>query len=500
MRILIAGFQHETNTFAASKADWHAFTLGENFPPFIRGQALIDRFRGANIAIQGFIECAAANGWTVVPSGWAGATPSGRVTKEAFEHIAGVILEDLNAAIAAGGVDAIYLDLHGAAVAEGEDDPEGELIARLRAVVGAELPIVASLDLHANVSRRMLDLADALTAYRTYPHIDMAETGRRAAALLEKRLALGRRETMAMRRLPFLLSLNVQCTMMEPAASIYALLDALDTAEGTAPSFAMGFASADVPEVGPLLWAYGAGAQKTVDTLYEAAVARRAEWRLDVLDARPAVSEAMALARTADRPIIIADTQDNPGAGGTSKTTGLLHALVDEGAGRAFAGKVALGLICAPEVAAAAHAAGVGAEIDLELGEPVPAFDGTLSEEPLAGRFRVRAVSAGEATIKGPMYTGWKMDLGRCACLEFEGVLIGVCSSNTQPLDRELLRFTGIAPEEMKIVAVKSSVNFRGDFTSCAAAILVAKAPGPMAVDPSDLPWTKLPATMAPLP
>ncbi|HZY16343.1 MAG TPA: M81 family metallopeptidase, partial [Ramlibacter sp.] len=186
VKILVAGFQHETNTFAPSRADWAAFQSGETFPAFVQGAAMVERLAGGNIAIGGFIQEARQRGWTLLPSCWAGATPSAHVSRAAFERIAAVILADLRQALAQGGVDAVYLDLHGAGVAEHLDDVEGELLARIRGVVGAGVPIVASLDMHANVTAQMLETADALVGYRTYPHVDMAQTGRRAAALLER--------------------------------------------------------------------------------------------------------------------------------------------------------------------------------------------------------------------------------------------------------------------------------------------------------------------------
>jgi microcystin degradation protein MlrC len=139
-----------------------------------------------NIPAGGFIDAAKREGWQLLPSAWAGATPSSYVTQDAFERICSAILEDVRSALVQG-LDGVYLDLHGAAVADNADDSEGELIARIRAVVGPQVPIVASLDLHANVTARMLQLSDGLVAYRTYPHIDMAETGERAAIAPERR-------------------------------------------------------------------------------------------------------------------------------------------------------------------------------------------------------------------------------------------------------------------------------------------------------------------------
>ena len=493
---MIAGYQHETNTFAPSLADWEAFNRGDSFPAFVHGQAMVDKLTGINIPVGGFIDAAKRQGWTLVPSCWAGAIPSSFVTQDAFERIAGVICADALAARNKGGLDGIYLDLHGAAVAEHEPDSEGALIARLRAIVGPNLPIVVSLDLHANVTHRMLREADALVAYRSYPHVDMAETGERAAVLLARRFKAGQRLPMAAQRLPFLIPLNAQSTWMQPAQGLFDALLALDKAHGAVLSFCMGFPASDFDECAPMVWGHGpsqAAVDQAVQALY-ALVAEPTQWRLDILSAREAVTQAMALAERADKPVVVADTQDNPGAGGDSNTTGLLHALLAQGAGRRFPGQVALGLMFDAAAARAAVAAGVGAQIELALGTAVPTFTGQPSDPPVRGRFTVRALSDGACTLTGPMMTGLTVQLGACACLEIDGVQIAVVSGKKQLLDRELLRMVGIQPEAMRIIVVKSSNHFRADFQPIASQVLVAKAAGPMAADPADLPWQHLAA------
>ena len=294
-RILIAGYQHETNTFAPSLADWAAFTRGDSFPPFMRGAEMQMKLTGVNVPVGGFIEAARERGWTLWPSAWAGAIPSSYVTADAFERIAAAICDDVRDALAHGGLDGIYLDLHGAAVAEHADDSEGELLARVRAIVGPALPLVASLDLHANVTERMLRMADALVAYRQYPHVDMADTGALAAQLLQRRLQLGRREAISARRLPFLIPLNAQSTWMQPAQGLYEQLRALDAELGTVSSFCMGFPASDFAECAPMVWSHGAAAREAVDRLY-AAVAEPTQWRPDHRDAHEAVQQALALA------------------------------------------------------------------------------------------------------------------------------------------------------------------------------------------------------------
>ena len=493
-RILIAGYQHETNTFAPSLADWAAFTRGDSFPAFVRGAAMAEQLGGINIPVAGFMDAARRHGWSLLPSCWAGAIPSSYVTRDAFERIAGAMGDDVKAARADGkGLDAIYLDLHGAAVAEHADDSEGELLARLRALVGPNIPIVASLDLHANVTRRMQREADALVAYRTYPHVDMADTGALAAELLARRFKAGQREPLQARRLPFLIPLNAQSTWMEPARTLYDELISLDREHGAVLSFCMGFPASDFDECAPTVWGHGARAATAVERLY-ARVSDPALWKLEVLEAREAVTQALRIADGAAQPVVVADTQDNPGAGGDSNTTGMLHALLAQGAGQRFPGQVALGLMFDAAAGRAACEAGVGAELELALGASVPTFSGANSDAPLRGRFKVLAVSDGQCTLKGPMMTGLTVQLGPSACLEIEGVRIAVVGGKKQLLDRELLRMVGIHAERMRIIVVKSSNHFRADFQPIASQVLVAKAAGPMAADPADLPWKKLSA------
>jgi microcystin degradation protein MlrC len=511
LNILIAGYQHETNTFAPSLADWAAFTAGHTFPAYIRGAAMQAKFAGVNIPIGGFIDAAAARGWTCIPSLWAGAAPSSYVTTEAFERIANEICDDVRAAMQTG-LDAVYLDLHGAAVAQQVDDSEGELIARIRSIVGDALPIVASLDLHANVTHRMLALSDALVSYRTYPHIDMAKTGALAADLLERRIAHGSKEPMRSLRFPYLIPLNAQSTWMQPAKGMYEALTALDVQHGTVLSFCMGFPAADFDECAPMVWGYGAQAEVAVNALY-ASVAPSQQWNPGVLDAALAVERAVERAAQSDKPIVIADTQDNPGAGGDSNTTGMLHELLRQGVGKRFPRQVAVGLVFDPDAAlqatlfmqnrllaqqniAGAATNSIVSKLPLSLGKAVPTFTGQPSDAPLQADFNVLAVSDGTCTLTGPMMTGVTVHLGPTVCLEIDGILIVVTSGKKQMLDRQLFRMVGIEPEAMKIIVVKSSNHFRADFTpivaNAATDIIVAKAAGPMAADPADLPWKKL--------
>ena len=479
MNILIAGFQHETNTFAPSPADWAAFLRGDGFPAYSEGADMLRRFTGSSLPLGGFIHEAQARGWALLPACWAGATPSAQVSDEAFERIAGAIVGAARQALAGPGLQAIYLDLHGAAVSFAYDDAEGELLKRLRAVVGDQVPIVASLDLHANVSADMLQLADGLVAYRTYPHVDTEATGRLAAQLLARRLQAGQRLPLAWRRVPFLIPINAGCTLIEPAASLYAQLPEVDARQDTLSSIAMGFPAADIDCCGPCVWAYGEEAETVVQQLWTQLCVPPQRWRVSLPEPLAAVEQALGLAAQASAPVVIADTQDNPGAGGDSNTTGLLHALLQAGAGRLHPGQVALGLLYDPEAAAAAHRAGSGARLTLSLGRQVPTLPGQLSDPPVQAEVTVRALFEGSVRLLGPMMHGVHTRLGQVACLELDGVLIVVASGKCQMLDRELYRCVGIQPEAMKLLVNKSSVHFRADFSPIASHILVARAPAP---------------------
>jgi microcystin degradation protein MlrC len=346
----------------------------------------------------------------------------------------------------------------------------------------------------------MLRHAGALSAYRTYPHVDGADTGARCAELLAELWAHGRPWATHQVRLPFLLPLNAQCTLMEPARGVYERLAALDERSGVRLSFAMGFPAADFDECGPVVFGHGANAdavRSAVERIAGEVVELRPQWALELYGPAEAVQRALALAERSDQPVVIADTQDNPGAGADSNTTGMLHALRAAGAGQRHPGQVGLGLLYDPEAARAAHAAGVGATLALAIGKSVRCFDGRFSEAPVEGRFEVLALSDGVVPLRGPMTAGGTVHLGPSACVELEGIRIHLVSGQCQMLDLDLYRFLGIEPQRMKLLVNKSSVHFRAAFAPIAAHILVAVAPGPMAADTAALPWTRLPAGLA---
>lgn len=483
-RIIIGGFQHETNTFGPSKAGLEAFTSPGSWPALVSGPALFDAVKGINIPIAGFVEAAGTAGHDLAPTVWAAASPSAHVTDAAFEHIAGEIVRGVREALPA---DALYLCLHGAMVTESHEDGEGELLRRLREVTGPDLPIVASLDLHANVTPQMVGLTDGLDAYRSYPHVDMAETGRRVAAKLDRMLSRnGAKPVRKFAQIPFLMPLVRQCTMAEPAGRLYGMIPDLEREYDVSLAFATGFPAADIYHCGPSVFAYGedeSAVKTSVKQLVDEILAVEAEFAAALPDADAAVRAAMQSASRSDRPVVIADVQDNSGGGANSDTTGILRALLDHRAEGA-----ALGLMVDAAAAEAAHEAGAGAEITIGLGGK----SGVPGDAPLKGTFRVEALSEGRFTATGPFYAGSHMRLGPSARLSIGGVEIAVGSRKVQMADRMMYRFLGIEPEQKQILVNKSSVHYRADFAPIASEIIECASPGPVLADPGALPWKNL--------
>jgi microcystin degradation protein MlrC len=481
-RIAVGGFLHETNTFAPTKATYADFVHGGGWPAMAVGADVL-RMRNVNVGLAGFLEAAEANGWELAPTISCAASPSAHVTKDAYERVAEILIDGIKAA---GAIDAIYLDLHGAMVAEHLDDGEGEILARVRKVIGKDLPLVVSLDLHANVTPQMVEHADALIAYRTYPHVDMADTGRAAAKHLALLLQSGQKFAKAFRQLPFLIPISWQCTNDEPCKGIYKKLAALENDAVPTLSFAPGFPAADFPDCGPSVFAYGrtqADADAAADSIAALVISHEKDFDGRIFSPDEGVRAAMELAKHANKPIVIADTQDNPGAGGDSDTTGMLRALV-----RNNASKAAIGVIYDPESAEISHAAGEGAIVTLALGGK----SGIPGDAPYQETFVVEKLSDGKFIAPGPYYGGRKMKMGPSACLRIGDVRVVVSSHKAQLADQALYRFVGIEPTEQSILVNKSSVHFRADFEPIAEKLIICAAPGAMPADTAALPWTRL--------
>lgn len=441
--------------------------MADSWPRLLSGAELLRETLGMNLPIAGFAAAARAGEAELCPILWCAAEPSGPVTDTAFETIAGRILRGIDEA---GQIDAIYLDLHGAMITDSDTDGEGALLARLRRLVGPDMPIAVSLDMHANVSARMVELADVLCIYKTYPHLDMAATGARCWDRLGPLLA-GHRWAKAFRPPPYLIPLNAQDTGAEPARGLYAALPDRPEAQ---VEMAFGFTAGDTPDAGPSIIAY-AETQQEADRLADDALARlvaaRCAFATDLLS--PAEAVARALASPPGGPVVLADVQDNPGAGASSDTTGILRALV-----AAKAPSSLLGLMNDPALAARAHAAGKGAVFDAAMGGK----SGLADDRPFVGRFRVESLSDGQVTYTGAMYGGGVATMGPSCVLRVldtgADVSVVVTSIRNQCLDLAQFTHFGLDPAAARIVVVKSTAHFRADFEPIAAAVIPVAAPG----------------------
>jgi microcystin degradation protein MlrC len=477
-RIAVGGFLHESHSFAPRPTTYANFVHAAGFPGLTEGAAMLDVVRDTSVPAAGALAVAETSGAEIVPLTWCLANPAGPVQDEAFERIAALICAGLSRALDAAPLDGVYLDLHGAAVVDSFPDAEGELLRRVRAIVG-ETPLTISLDPHANLTRQMVTLADAVVPFRTYPHVDMKAAGAQAMRLLLQRIKRGKPWARAFRQFDFWLPLGTQCTLMPPMSDVMAeratLADRLGVAE---LAFCFGFPYADFADCGPAVAAYAdaqAKADATADAFVAHVAAREAAFVQDTLPAAEAVSEAMRLAARASKPIVIADTQDNPGGGGHGDTTGLLAELVRQKATGAV-----LCLINDAENVAACVAAGEGASLSLSLG-------GKSDGLPFNCSARVLKLTDGRFTLTGPMGAGNPGNLGPCALIDIDGVRVMVVTNKMQALDQAILRHVGVEPSECPILALKSSVHFRADFAPIAEKIIVGIAPGPVVADPAVL-------------
>jgi len=482
-RIAVATFQHETNTFAPSKADREAFEIGGGWPSMVRGAAIPPAFAGMNVPIAGFIAAATGAGHSLVPLICANATPSSYVTDEIFEIVTQAMCADLAKALP---VDAVYLDLHGAMVTESLEDGEGEIVARVRKVVGPRIPVVVSLDLHANVTRAMIEGVDACVSYRTYPHVDMAETGGRAFGLLETILKTGDRPAGAFRQMPFIIPITAQCTLIAPGTALYGRLAEIEARTGAVLSYCTGFPAADIRDCAPSVFGF-ARDRATVDAavaeMAEAVESAERDYVAEIYSPEDAIARASARGGRNGKPVVLADTQDNPGAGGNGDTTGLLAAML-----RLRPQGAVLGMLIDPPSAKRAHEVGTGNTAEFRIG----AISGWPGVEPVVGPFKVLATATGEFLCTGPFYGGSRMKLGPMALLEANGVRLVLASHKVQTADQEMFRHVGIEPIRERIVAVKSSVHFRADFQPIAEEVLVVASPGPNPADPAVLDWKRL--------
>lgn len=487
--VLTAEFSHETNTFNRNRTEYRSFMEREGF----FGEDAIRERGNANTELAGFCDSARKHGWQLIHVLSASAEPAGVVTRDAFDRLGGAIVTA--AAENKGRIDGILLSLHGAMVTEFCEDGEGELLERLRAVVGPDLPIAITLDLHGNVTQKMCELADIALSYKTYPHVDMRERARQAGDILDRTMKGEIRPRILRAHRPMLDEANGGRTDVGPMVERVAKAIAYEREPGVlAVSINAGFPSADIKEVGPTVIVTYDGEESNHRAFAEIIADDIWNKRFDVINDFMTVEQAAAGAKAyvpTKGPIIVADYADNPGGGGYGDSTNLLKAMLDAGIGDA-----AFGPMVDPETAQQLHRHKIGERVKVRLGGKT---DARFGGGPLDLEGEVRLISDGFYVGDGPMVGGLRLGFGDSAVIRVDGIDILVVTEPAQMLDLQQFRAFGIDPARKSVVALKSMQHFRAAFEPIAGKVIVCDSGALCTTHLEKLPYRNVPRPVYPL-
>jgi microcystin degradation protein MlrC len=492
-RVAVAQISHETNVFSAVKTDLAAFRAsGVHL-----GSEALDVGQDTNTEMGGFIAGAAARGFDLVPLVAVWATPSGIVTAEAIEHLAGLLAEGLRQAMADAPLDGVLLALHGAMVTEVDDDGEGYILQTVRDIVGSDMPVVATLDLHANVSARMVRLADVLVGYDTYPHVDMAERAEEACGILARLLRRDVRPTAALRKPPMLPTSQRMTTGRMPMRALIERAHAMEEDPRVLNvTVSGGFPAGDVVDAGFGVIVTTDDDPELAGRLADELAAEAWNLRDGFLGGVSSFEHAAELIRALDSeadvempvsgPLVLVDIGDNPWTGGPGDSAELVRFLFAEQVHGA-----AVALICDPAVVRAAVTAGPGGEVAVELGGKTDRLHG----DPLPVRAQVKLLSDGRYMNDGPMMAGITVDLGPTALLLCEPgdgstappVEVLVTTRAETPIDLNVFRCHGIEPSRRRVLGLKGKGHFRAAFEPIARRVVLVEGPGITGADLSRL-------------
>jgi microcystin degradation protein MlrC len=476
---------HETNTFSNVPTDRAQFEARD----LRYGGEIVETYRGTGTCLGGMIGAAERLGIALVPSVAAAASPAGYVTRDIYEHVKQRMLTDLEAA---GRIDGVLLDLHGAMVPEGLDDGEGDIIAAVRQAVGPGVPIAVTLDFHGNLGQGMIAGADLLHGYKTYPHVDMAARGAEAAERLAQVVGGRLKPTAAWRKPPLMPPLGRQGTARGPMRRLYDLADEMEKdPKVISVSVFAGFPHADIPDAGLGIYVVTDADQALAERLAGRLARVAWEHRHEFIHTALPVKEAVGRALAADgRPIVLADMADNTGGGAAGDGTEILRELLRVGARSAT-------VACLWDAAAVQECvrAGVGARVTLDVGGKVDDRHGA----PIRVTGTVRTLSDGRFIHQGPMMNGLPGRLGPTAVLDVNDVKVILISYRWQTLDPEMIRFVGIDPLREKILVVKSTIHYRAAFEPIAREIIEVDAPGLSSSNLARFPYRRVRRPIFPL-
>jgi microcystin degradation protein MlrC len=490
MKFAAAIISHETNTFSPIPTRLRDF--GPGGP--LRGPEAYKAVAGKGRSMSGMIAAAEAGGAEVDLIVFGTAMPARAVDEDAFETMCG----DLCAAIAKGGYDALLLEVHGAMVTSHLDDGEGEILERVRKIA-PDLPIALALDLHGNISPRTIEHCTTFVGYKTYPHIDIVETGRRAGELLMRTLRGEIKPTLAYVHCGIMPNMLRMATDEGAMAQIIAMAGEAEAAGALAVSVFGGFPLADCAHTGMSIIAMTDDdpdqARTICETLRDFAWHQREAFQMGSEPIERTIARAKALGEADPKgPILLVDTADNCHSGGTQDSMDVIAEALRQG----LTG-IAAGPISDPEAVATLVAAGVGAEIELPIGGKTDfsAIGGSVG--PLTLRGTVRTMSDGRFTVRGPVFNGMKVALGRTIVFDAGAITLIICEGRCEPLDLANFSFVGIDPAAQRYVIIKSKIQYRPTFGAIASHVLDCNGVGFATLDYTKFTYDKVTRPLHPL-
>lgn len=486
-RVLTGEIKHETNTFSVLPTTLDSYRArylyyGDEVPPQMRGTAT---------ELAGIFDASDRFGWRLVHPIAANATPSGPLTAETWQALRDTLL---TAAERKGPFDGVVLSLHGAMVTETTEDAEGELLTQLRERVGPDVPVCVTLDLHANVTERMASNANALIAYRTYPHVDMYERGIEAAKLLQRAMVGEVKPACLVRHRPQIDGADHGRSQTGPMVELLRRAERYEQESSIlVVSIQAGFPWADIRDTGPSVAVTHDGAEARADEIAENLMnyiwQTRHERTIEVISTEAAIARCKSVGQD-KKPVVLADFSDNPGGGSYGDSPVLLRAMAEAGLKNA-----AFGVITDPEAVQVGIGAGIGSEISLPLGGR---FDPDVAA-PFETHGTVLHLSDGAFTYSGPMSKGLKASMGPTMVLRIGGVDTIVTTHRLQVLDREIFLSQNIDPAKKSFLAVKSAHHFRAAFEPIAREVIVVDAAGINSPDLKRFPYKKVRRPVWPL-
>ncbi len=492
--VLTAEFLHETNTFNVRKTGLDTFQADTLHV----GDEASRAHLYSNSGFAGCLDCEAEFGWTLNHAVCAHAGPSGTVTREAFDTIGGYIL-DAARPQKPSGVDGVLLALHGAMVPEGFEDGEGELLRRLRDIIGSEVPIAISLDLHANVTRQMCELADIIVSYKTYPHIDLREAAYHAGQILHQTMQGKIKPRTLLAPLPMLMEANGGRTDIGPMVDRITRARDYEKQDGIfALSINAGFEHSDIAEIGPSITVTCQIENESDVHAPQAYIDNMAQeiWdaRFDVINKFYTVEKAAAIAAEYDSsqgPLIIADYADNPGGGAYGDSTNLLAAMMKVGLTNAC-----FGPIVDPQAAKSLHAYKAGATVTMDIGGKM---DARFGGESLSLTGEIILISDGICVGDGPMKGGMTMNFGLSCVLRVDGIDILITTEPIQMYDQQQFKGFGIDLESKSTIGLKSMQHFRAAFEPIASKVIVCDSGALCTRNMAQLPYVNVSRPIFPL-